>query len=67
MGHQATCSFCGHVYDGHINAYGKMCIYCGTFIEPEIEPRMVRESLDAKEKYKKIAINKVREKLTEEE
>jgi len=44
-----------------------MCIYCGTFIEPEIEPRMVRESLDAKEKYKKIAINKVREKLTEEE
>ena len=67
MGRQTICSHCGHVYDGHANIYGKMCIYCGTFIETEIELRMVRENLDIKEKYRKIAISKVRERLTEEE
>ena len=67
MSHQTTCSSCGHIYDGHINVYGKICIYCGTFIEPEIEIKMVQENVEIKEKYKEIAISKVRDKLMEEE
>ena len=67
VGHQSICSSCGHVYDGHTNIYGKICIHCGGLTKPEIEPVIVTENLAVKEKYKEIAINKVREKLTEEE
>ena len=64
---QTVCNSCGHVYNDHANVYGKICIHCGSFIEPEIELEMVKENIAIKEKYKKIAISKVKDKLMEEE
>jgi len=31
------CPNCGHVYSGHTNFYGKICMYCTHFIPPQEE------------------------------
>ena len=29
------CPNCGHVYEGHTNVYGKVCMHCIYFIPPQ--------------------------------
>jgi len=64
---RTECPTCGKVYDGHMNVYGKICLYCGSFIEPDIVQEMVKNNVSIKEKYSTIAIDKIREKLLNEE
>tara|TARA_Y100000034_G_C6586998_1_gene254848 strand:- start:318 stop:506 length:189 start_codon:yes stop_codon:yes gene_type:complete len=37
------CPHCGYVHRNHTNVYGKICSRCGAFIEPLIEPPLIKE------------------------
>jgi hypothetical protein len=57
------CKNCGHEMIGNENHYGKLCLNCGFFIEPESDIKLVNDNKKIKEKYSLIAINKIRDKF----
>lgn len=55
------CPQCGHIYKGHTNHFGKVCIHCDACIPPFGELPIVREN-----KHKLLlAQHKLREHLHE--
>jgi len=57
------CKNCGHEMVGCDNHYGKLCLNCGFFIEPESDIQLVRDNKKVKEKYSLIAINNIKDKF----
>ena len=60
---ETICKKCGYSYDNQSNMYGKICVCCGSFIEPEEIPHFVAKNSEIDNSYKNKAINKVKEKL----
>ena len=51
------CKNCGHEMIGNENHYGKLCLNCGFFIEPESDIKLVSENKKIKEKYAILSRN----------
>lgn len=59
MKNSILCSGCGHIYNGHTNYFGKMCVHCNTFIPPFVILPIVEQN-----KHKlMLAQHKLREHL----
>lgn len=61
------CKICGQVYEDQNNIYGKICTYCGSFIEPEKVPDFICNNIKERDKYIKEARKKIKDRIIKEQ
>lgn len=54
------CKKCGYEMINNYNNYGRICLNCGCFTEPE-DIEIVKNNKKIQEKYAEIAINKIKD------